>query len=585
VSETPQNQLEVVQPVPAAEGMAAGARWRIVLAYALVAALAAMLYVPYVLRGGYITDDWGYVKNAQDFPQFWSSVRHYFPLMSHRPLVPLVMSAETALLGDRPWAYILVNLLLWFGFAALLCRMLSRRFGHVFGVSLLILATVPVLSSAAVFWPLAMTGGTLSLLMWSVSFALVIRDAERGRYSLWAYLPLLACMMLYEAVLPLFVLTAMLPVLRVRDVNARGDGVQRSCTPYKLAARYVLPPAIIALLPALSQKLFLPWLLPRIGVSAEVVTRINVSPSGAAVGGASWAFALLGGQVLLWAHGVWAALTDWNVALHLAPMAAAALGALALARQASRLSGQPPLAGQRRSALAVLLICLAAGSVIFLFSGQLACFSGGCANRTLIATWVAQALVLALLAATWKSRIMLGVVAAIFVASAAGMIVQEANCVKSWQLQQQVRAAFTAAADEQDMAGGATVIADVPRTVGGRYFYATVFQTPWDWGAMVAMPRGARGDQGAVLGARQPAGLEVMREDQRLTIHDWWKAELREVWFFRYDPQAGRGTLRKVRDAEDFDQILEDVRRTNLNPRPPAIEERLAMQFLGTLGQ
>lgn len=553
-------------------------RWMFLPAYALVAVLAVALYLPFILDGGFIMDDWGYLKNAQDFPRFWDSVRHYFPLMWHRPLVPLVMTAETALLGQRPWPYILVNLLLWLGFVILLCRTLARRFGHFFGVVAAALGVAPVLSSAVVFWPLAMTGGTLSCLLWAISFALLARQLDRGRYSLWPYVPLLGCMALYEAVLPLFALTVLFPFLHPSVERQPRFSFPRQ------AAKYVIPPAVIALLPALSQRLLLPWLLPQMGYGDDVVTRLSLTWPGAALGGTSWAFALTGGQILLWAHGLWEALDDWTVALQLLPAAAAGLGAMALAARADRRARRRPPAMPRR-ALVVLLICLLAGSLVFVLSGQLAYFSGGCGNRIMLATWIGQAMVLAFLAANLKTPFARAAVAVILVASVAGLIVQEQNCIRSWHLQGQVRAAFTTAVQEQDMTGGATVVADVPRVVGGSCFYATVFQTPWDWGAMVAMPRGAPGDQGAVVGANQPAGLEVTREGTRIAIRDWWKADLGEVWFFCYDERSCRGMLRPVSDAEDWDWIIGEVERRNLNPRPEVIEERVAYRLFGRLGQ
>jgi hypothetical protein len=548
-------------------------------AYLWVAALALMLYVPYVLQGGYVTDDWGHLKNAQDFPQYWRGVRHYFPLMSHRPLAPFVVTAQTALVGDRPWAYILVNLTFWFGFAALLCSALARELGQAFAVILAAFLTVPVLASAAVFWSLAMTAGTLSCLLWAFSLWLLVRALERGRYSLLPYLPLLACMATYEAVLPLFALTVLLPILRhVR----RGLPLRPALR--ALTMRYLLPPAVIALLPALSQKLLVPWLLPHLGCTAPPVTRIDLSLSGAALGGASWAFALSAGQVLLWAHGAWAALTDWNVALRLLPMAGAAVWALASAARISPLADPQPAAAGRGGVLCVLLVCLAAGSVVFLFSGQLACFSGGCSNRTLMATSIAEAMVLAWLAAAWRGRVVSVILVTILIASAAGMIVQEDNFVRSWQLQRQVRSAYELAVKEADMAGGATVVSDVPRVVGDECFAAPVFQTPWDWGAMVAMPSGARGDQGAVMGKNQPPGLEVTCQGDGITVHGWWGAKLDEVWFFRYDAQFGAASLRKIRDVDDWNRTARDVERLDLNPRPLVLEERLALKFFGTLG-
>lgn len=570
-------RLAVLELPAAAVGpTAGGARRTVLMAYALIAVQAALLYVPYVISGGYIADDWGYLKNAQDFPRYWAQVRHYFPLMSHRPLVPFVAAAQTLLVGDRPWVYALVNLACWFGFVAIACRALREAFGHVLAVGVAALAMVPVLASSVVYWPLAMTGATLSCLLWAVSFLLVMRGRARGRYRLWAYLPLVACMFMYEAVLPLFALTVLLPLLRPPGAGAADSPARR-------LVKYALPPVVVAMLPLLSQKLLLPWLLPRLGSPGQLVSRIHLTPDSALQGGASWLFALLPGQVLLWSHGLWSALKDWTVALRLLPAAGAGLAALALAVRADRLGPRPACLG-RPGAAGAMLLCLAAGSLVCLFSGQLAYFSGGCGNRILFATWIGQALVLAWLAADGRARWRRIPVALVLVASTAGMIVQQDNCIRSWRLQQQVRASFVAEAERVDMTPGATVVADVPRVVGGSYFHAAGFQTPWDWGSVVAMPLGARGDQGAVVGLNQPQGLEVTREGGRITIHDWWRANLDEVWFFRYDPQSGAVTLRPIDDGDDWDRLIRDVKERNLNPRPDTIEERLARRFLGGLG-
>ncbi len=331
---------------------------------------------------------------------------------------------------------------------------------------------------------------------------------------------------------------------------------------------------MIAVLPVLSHKFLLPWLL---GGPDKVVTRLDISGPNALFGFTTWAFAIFPGQPILLASGLWQALSDWWLTGWLFAAAAAIAGAFKLAGK-SQLDSFRRVGSAKsfRKLLAVFGLTFLAGSAVCVFSGQMAYFSGGFGNRILMATWIAQSLLLALVATRLRGRRWRRITAAIVLACACGLIVQEQNSINSWRLQRQVCAAFLASVKQEHMPDWATVMGDVPRRVGGKFLYATVFETPWDWGSMVAMPPSISGDQGAVVGANQPRDMQFERERDYISIGGWWGSDLEEAWLFRFDPNSGGGTLTRIGDGDHFDRLVSEVEAQNRNPRPKVLEEWFA---------
>jgi hypothetical protein len=71
------------------------------LNWSLIALIAFCLavYIPLIMYGGIIVDDWGDIAHNLDCNGFFHCYQTWFPLFSNRPLAPLPITASTFLFG------------------------------------------------------------------------------------------------------------------------------------------------------------------------------------------------------------------------------------------------------------------------------------------------------------------------------------------------------------------------------------------------------------------------------------------------------------------------------------------------------
>jgi len=183
--------------------------------------LWAMLYIPYIIYGGLIRDDLGFLTSPPEFPSYpefqWyiSSNRD----MTARPVSALVHGLCYWYFGTTPWVYHLVNLTLFLGSVLFFYRALRKIASREVTLISAIFAMVYPCASGTVFAAI-MKNSNLAALFWSSALFLAGTN-HRWRHFLNTILLLLS-LLSYETFGPLFLLNVL-----VGFSTIRADGLSK----------------------------------------------------------------------------------------------------------------------------------------------------------------------------------------------------------------------------------------------------------------------------------------------------------------------------------------------------------------------
>lgn len=88
-----------------------------------------ILYVPLMMYGGIIVDDWGNIGQDLYCSNLFECYLGWFPLFSNRPLAPIPIVITTMLFGLSFYAYLIFNSLVYLVAIGLLARELGYWLG------------------------------------------------------------------------------------------------------------------------------------------------------------------------------------------------------------------------------------------------------------------------------------------------------------------------------------------------------------------------------------------------------------------------------------------------------------------------
>jgi|GEM_PF-3199649 len=169
-------------------------------------ALWGILYGPYILKGGFIKDDWGFLlfprgfTNYFDYQWFLSSMS----VLTARPVSAIQIGLSYWFFGANPSAHHFVNLSLFGGSVLLFYqatkKVFSSEIAFLAAMFILVCPTVSVTLFSAILMNLH-----FAALLWSGALCLATKKQNIWRGALATFLLLLASLS-YEAFIPLFLL-------------------------------------------------------------------------------------------------------------------------------------------------------------------------------------------------------------------------------------------------------------------------------------------------------------------------------------------------------------------------------------------
>ena len=506
-----------------------------------VTLIVGALYIPLILGGGIIADDWGDILESINCNSFWQCYGDWFPLFSNRPLAPLPITLTTRLFTTHYTLYLLTNSAIYLLASAITAKsffpFLSRFSRQVF----FLLAAVPFIAMPVIVSPINQLTATVAFLYWAISLSAILNfrlSGNKFNYFL-AYFFLLCGFLTYEIILPLLFFSGFLPALLKPSTTASKTTNSRCW--FKYFMQFVVPILVVLILTIIWQKVLAPHFI-------EVFSRLNFNP------------AHVTRILFTWVHLFLVQIPDLFIKA-LPYIATEALGIFALlgglfwmsARQTHASAVNKTISGHQAS-LPFFLIssaCLISSSLIFVLTDESA-VSWGYQARGLSSTWFALAIWVACIAQLAQAaskiiRALILLIIYVFTAlSILSFTIQRDKYIESWKLQLEILKDVDNLLLAKNIGKNASVIYDVPRYTPNNYNRELVFSQSWDLPAALTITTNHRLQSGIVIDSRSKNLQGLRIENGKATVNDQGQVGLENLWLYDFDPISRTGKLSPV---------------------------------------
>ena len=191
----------------------------------LLSFLFLALYLPYVIRGGLLRDDLGFVAVPAHFPDYWAFQRYVssFITMTARPVSALLHGISYWYFGTHAFAHHALNLSLFLGSTILVYLAVSRILnpGYAFIASGFALAYP---AGSGTLFSAIMMNSNLAGFLWAAALYLGTATSWSPVRRAAITVLLVASGLSYESFLPLFPLVAVVGMMR--HPFAKSDGLK-----------------------------------------------------------------------------------------------------------------------------------------------------------------------------------------------------------------------------------------------------------------------------------------------------------------------------------------------------------------------
>ena len=501
----------------------------------LLVIFIAMIYIPLILEGGIVLDDWGDIAQNLSCNGFWNCYGNWFPLFSNRPLAPLPITVSTLLFKTNVMGYLIMNTLFYllsiYLTSKVLLNVIGKSAAYVFGC----LACIPFIAMPVIVSPINQSTATLSFLFWSSSLFLIFSYSQRGRpWKYWLSTVLLLCAFLtYEIILPLLVLNAFLPALFYATNKKWGR--------LAYAIRYILPIVVVLAITVLWQKGLAPQLM-------EVDSRLKFN-SGEALA-----------KIYTWAHVFFVqipslffkSLTHFSTLTLISSTILGACLFFAFPRTQKLIQNK-----QQIQFLILSFATFLSSSTIFMLANESA-NSWGYQARGLSSTWLALAILIAAISALITSRKspILWIIIIFGGFSSACFSIQRDNYIASWKLQTLILGDALSLIKAEKVPQDAALIGNVPKFLKPNFNDELVFSQPWDFPAALAILSNNNIRSGAVLDSRRGDFRKIQFINNQVRLENWSGANADNLWFYDFDPINRKGTLRKMHSLLELESQI-----------------------------
>jgi hypothetical protein len=513
------------------------------LGWLMVALLTAYLYLPLILQGGIITDDWGDIYESINCSTFLQCYADWFPLFSNRPLAPLPITLTTRSFGTHYSLYLLTNSLIYLSALIVTSRTLHPFLSIYSRAVFVLLAAVPCIAMPLIVSPINQLTATVAFLYWAISLNLLIKHCQ-SRIHYWyffTYFLLLCGFLTYEIILPLLFFTAFLPAFLIypKDLNNW----------LKYFTKFIAPIFGVLILVIFWQKILAPNFI-------EVYSRLNFNPTN------------LGRNLFTWIH-VYSAQIP-KLFLDAIPyisyetliiFALFAFMFFLLLRKIRKIPSIEP----RMPGLPFLIIssgALLASSLIFILTDESA-VSWGYQARGLSSTWFALSIWMASIANYSQAmpRIFRAIVlSAILLFTSFSILsfsIQRDKYIESWQLQMQILNDIDNLMGGKEMGETPSVIFNVPHYTPRNYNRELVFSQSWDLPVALFIAKNRRIQSGIVIDSRARLLNGLRIENGYAKVSDGGVVDFNNLWLYDFDSTTKQSSLTQLKNQSALvDQMI-----------------------------
>lgn len=516
-----------------------------------IALILGAIYLPLILGGGIITDDWGDILESINCNSFWQCYGDWFPLFSNRPLAPLPITLATRLFTTHYSLYLITNSAIYLIALAVTAKSLSPFLSCFSRQIFFLLAAVPFIAMPVIVSPINQLTATVAFLYWAISLHAILKFCLSGnRFNyLLSYIFLLCGFLTYEIILPLLFFTGFLPALIQLNIAPSNTSLIKYWVKY--CKKFISPILVVLLLTILWQKVLAPHFI-------EVFSRLNFNPAHVI-------------RILFtWAHLFLVQIPDLFIKA-LPYVATEALGIFALlgylfwmsTRQIHVSAVNENISG-RQASLPFFIIssaCLISSSLIFVLTDESA-VSWGYQARGLSSTWFALAIWVACIAhlVQGSSKIIrvliLFFIYAFTALSILSFNIQRDKYIESWKLQLEILKDVDNLLLEKNIGKNASVIYDVPRFTPNNYNRELVFSQSWDLPAALTITTNHRLQSGIVIDSRAKNLQGLRIENGKAMVNDQGQASLDNLWLYDFDPISRGGKLTPIENPAALEKLI-----------------------------
>ena len=120
----------------------------------LAIAFILLTYLPLILHGGIIVDDWGDIAHNLTCANFSDCYLSWFPLFSNRPLAPLPITTLTFLFETNFSAYLICNTAIYLAAIYLFASVIKKIVTYEAALIFFLLASIPMIAMPLVSSPI-----------------------------------------------------------------------------------------------------------------------------------------------------------------------------------------------------------------------------------------------------------------------------------------------------------------------------------------------------------------------------------------------------------------------------------------------
>ena len=504
----------------------------------LAIAFILLTYLPLILHGGIIVDDWGDIAHNLTCANFSDCYLSWFPLFSNRPLAPLPITTLTFLFETNFSAYLICNTAIYLAAIYLFASVIKKIVTYEAALIFFLLASIPMIAMPLVSSPINQSTATVSFLYWAISLWLLYQGTHKKLWVFFcaSYLFLLFSFLTYEIILPLILINALLPWIIL------GDGQQKT-TWFKYCIKFILPILVILLIVTLWQKGIAPRFM-------EVDSRLKFIPSHSLAKLHTWLHVFF-----MQIPSLFLKTKDFFTIYSL--FTALILVFCLLSCQLSR----PIPSIVNNSNWRFFLVCcltLFASVFIFILSDESA-VSWGYQARGLSSTWFTFALFLAAASSITKKLrfIYLIILIIFFFLSSLSFSAQRDGYIESWKIQKIIINDVLHKLNTQVTKPNLIVFGDVPKFLNLNYNDEIVFSQSWDFGDALRIYNPQLIASGAVIDSRKKDFHNLQFTNEYILLDGWWKNDANNMWFYDFDPISKQGKLFKIEDLAHLKKYLQ----------------------------
>lgn len=500
-------------------------------------------YTPLLMQAGISVDDWGDIAHNLDCSTFWQCYGAWFPLFSNRPLAPLPITALTLLLGTWYSAYLLINCLIYLTAIGLCAKVIHTITGFKSAITFFVFAAIPIIAMPVITSPINQSTATVSFLLWSSSLISLLSFIQTKRAIYWVttYGFLLLAFLTYEVILPLLVLTVLLPWI--------WDAKKFTLLSPQYWIRFILPIVVVLVMVTLWQKGIAPQFM-------EVDSRLKFIPA--------HAIAKLHTFFSVFYRQIPALFLKMPPYLQWGSLIAAFFGLLSLTIcrfiTASPLTSS--IAKVQHRFLWAALLCFLSSSSIFILSDESA-VSGGYQARGLSSTWFAFAIFLA--AINPASKILrtfwTWILSIFFVLCVLCFSVQREQTIAAWQMQLSIIADANQLIAQNVISPKASILGDIPHYLPNNYNDEIVFSQPWDFGSALAITNSNQILPGPVIDSSRGELRQLKLENGIVTAQNFAGANLDNFWAYQFDVATNKGSILRISTPDQFDAFIKSIQK------------------------